>query len=142
MGFVNLLGMLLGRLRRLLGLATAAAEATSIETGKVAAQAGAPTVAVYAWYRRPDPFLLARRIASVARLNVRLGRKARGSRSRFEGLPAIPKSRLGSKRTRLDADRGPRVLVRKVTKSPGAQIIPFPATARISGSTSRRQLAA
>lgn len=140
MGVIDLLGRLLNGIGRLLGLGRAGME-PALPSGQAVA---ASAVAVLAWHHRQDPFLLARRITSVARLNVPFGRKPVGSKSRFQGLPPVPKDRLGAKRTRLDANRGPRVLVRPASPAAGARIIPFPVAAARGPATAadRRKRAA
>ena len=91
----------------------------------------APAVAGFVWRLAVDRFFLAHRLASIARLNTPAGRKPHGSLKRSAGLPAIPVARLGAKKTRLNANQGPRVL-KPAAAMPlhSATIIPFPAGRR------------
>jgi len=127
MSVIGLLGRLLGNLGRIVGRALGI-EKAGIEPARLV-PGPTPAVAVLAWRHRQDPFLLARRIASVARLNVPFGRKPAGTKSRFQGLPPVPRDRLGAKRTRINGNRGPRVLVRPAPRVAAACIIPFPVPA-------------
>ena len=85
-----------------------------------------PAVAGFS-YREPQvDFFLAARLASVAKLNTPNGRKPRGQKSRYAGLPPMPAERLGAKRTQLDAGKGMRVLSAKPQVRKSGVIIPFP----------------
>lgn len=136
MSVIGLLGRLLGNLGRILGRTLRIGRA-DIEPARPV-PGTTPAVAVLAWRHRQDPFLLARRIASVARLNVPFGRKPVGTKSRFQGLPPVPRDRLGAKRTRIDGNRGPRVLVRPAPRVSTATIIPFPVAGARDTTTANR----
>jgi hypothetical protein len=136
MSVIGLLGRLLGNLGRIVGRALGI-EKTGIEPARLV-PGTTPAVAVLAWRHRQDPFLLARRIASVARLNVPFGRKPAGTKSRFQGLPPVPRDRLGAKRTRINGNRGPRVLVRTAPRVSTAAVIPFPVAAARDTTTANR----
>ncbi len=88
-----------------------------------------PAVAGFAMRAPVDRFLLAARLASVARLNPPAGRKPwRAARPVADHAP-IPAARLGAKRTRLDGNRGPRVLRPAVAAKAASNVIQFPAKA-------------
>ena len=53
-----------------------------------------PAVAGFVWRLSVDHFMLARRLASTARLNTPIGRKPHGAVRRSTGLPPIPAARL------------------------------------------------
>jgi hypothetical protein len=123
------IGRALGAVCRLLGFggATAGAPAVTEETASIRSADG---TAVAGFVLRPyvDRFFLAARLASVAKLNVPAGRKPRVASRRSPGQPAIPRERLGAKKTRLNGTKGPRVLTAKASiPSKTGDIVMFPA---------------
>ena len=83
-----------------------------------------PAVAGYARRIAKIDFMLAARLASVARLNTADGRKPYAARRPRSDAPAIPQARIGAK-TQRAASHGLRVLRPALPRS-SAQIIPFP----------------
>ena len=82
-------------------------------------------------------FMLAGRLASVATLNSRAGRKPRVTGLPQTGAPIIPSSRIGAKKQRCAAN-GLRVL-RAAALRPSAQIIAFPTARARDGARAARQ---
>ena len=83
-----------------------------------------PAVAGYEKRLDPINLMLPARLASVAKLNTRAGRKPIGSNAVQHGAPQIPVVRVGAKKQRATAT-GPRVL-RPSAPRLSAQIIAFP----------------
>ena len=136
MRVLKLLGSMFEAVCQTLGLAAArkgkaapsdiAAMATSGPASSVPASR-VPAVAGFVWRLPVDRFFLARRLTSIAKLNTPLGRKPHGSVKRSAGLPPIPASRIGAKKTRLNSNEGRRVVKQQpVTTQRGATVIPFP----------------
>ncbi len=138
MSVIGSLRNMLDAVYRALGLgASRTADNPLADTGQNAASPPAieapvaitvPAVAGFVWRLAVDRFLLARRLASIARLNTPAGRKPYGAVKRSAGLPPIPAARLTAKKTRLNANQGPRVL-KQAPAMPrrSATIISFPA---------------
>ena len=118
---------------RLFGLEVAlsakpSASAAAVEPRSVFA----PAVAGFVMRAPIDRFRLAARLASVARLNTPHGRKPRVALRRPADVPPIPAERLGAKKMRLNANRGPRVITlgRKPAAQINSNVVAFPAPAR------------
>ena len=126
MRFFKTFGQALQALCRLVGLGGAHDTAIAADFGSPRV-AGAPAVAGFVMRAHVDRCYLASRLASVAKLNTPVGRKPAGAARRSTGLPPVPAERIGAKKTRLDGNRGPRVL-RTVAVSPtkASNVIAFP----------------
>ena len=145
MSVIGSLKNMLDAMYRALGLASQRAADVEQKVASPAIEAPmaitVPAVAGFVWRLAVDRFLLARRLASIARLNTPAGRKPYGALKRSAGLPPIPAARLGAKKTRLNANQGPRVLKQApAMQQRSATIIPFPArnaTGRHAGRLAR-----
>ncbi len=78
--------------------------------------------------KRPNTFMLHARLASVAKLNVPVGKRPFAARFADRNSPPIPSERIGAK-SRRHAPTGNRVLKAKAPPRASATIIPFPAGA-------------
>lgn len=85
-----------------------------------------PAVAGFVKRIHVDRFRLAARLTSVARLNTPAGRKPWTAQRRHADLPPVPAARLGARKTRLDANKGPRVLLAARPMPQASNVIPFP----------------
>lgn len=127
MGLLRSLASVLGVISRVLGLVKAEAEASVAPSKTEPIAAAVPAVAGFVWRLAVDRFMLARRLASIARLNTPVGRKPRGLPKRSHGLPPIPSARLGAKKTRLGANTGTRVLRQAPSSATiRSNVVPFP----------------
>ena len=129
MSFLSNFGLLFQALCRFVGLSATAA-AAGIEPPPAADATrsfGGPAVAGFVKRASVDEFLLARRLASVARLNTPSGRKPRIAPKPKTDLPPVPAARLGAKKTRINGNHGMRVLRPAVAaQRPASNILPFP----------------
>lgn len=132
MGLLNTIGMALSAIGRLLGFGRPPKAAVAVaDPAGHARPAFVPAVAGFVQRARVDHFRLAARLASVARLNTPLGRKPRIASKRPADLPAVPVERLGAKKLRLNANRGPRVLKPALKVAlPASNVVPFPGALR------------
>lgn len=127
MGLFRSLASVLGVIGRMLGLVKADAEASVSPSKAEPFAAVVPAVAGFVWRLTVDRFMLARRLASIARLNTPVGRKPCGSMKRSVGLPPIPIARLGAKKTRLGAHSGMRVMRPPPSLAASSpNVVPFP----------------
>ena len=124
-----LIGAALRSLGRCLGLiGSTANQSLDVSVRK----ARGPAVAGFVMRAHVDRFGLARRLASVAKLNVPFGRKPRSATSAKSDHPPVPVTRLGAKKVRINADAGRRVLQALAQKKPMRNnVIPFQKRTRI-----------
>lgn len=85
-----------------------------------------PAVAVFIMRTEADRFLLAARLASVAKLNTPSGRAPFSAQRPKADHPPVPASRVGAKKVRLDANRGRRIELSRTQTQRPSNVIPFP----------------
>lgn len=133
MSILESIGKALNAMGRMMGLVRPAPIAAVIEATPAEQPAVfGPAVAGFVKRAHVERFFLAARLASVAKLNTPLGRKPRLEKRR-DDAPAVPAARLGAKKTRINGNRGPRVLTAAVKPASNvSNVVAFPTAKRMA----------
>lgn len=133
MHFFRLIGRAVKALRRALRILPKPAAPVAERSRPI----GDPAVAGFVNCAHVDRFFLASRLASIAKLNVPLGRKPRLENKDAVEFPAVPVARLGGKKRRHRGNPERRVLSPGVTAAVAHDnVVPFPSKAVASAESS------
>lgn len=138
---LRFIGWLFGRPGKVTSASADALElgpAQSVDVTAPAAAEDEPELTTVAVSGGSAQLLLAARLASVAALNVRSGRKPKRRAVKPAAKKPVPVARTSAKRQRT-ATNGPRIA--RTSNKPSAQIIPFPTVRRQAGARTTRRAA-